>query len=417
MTGTAELKKQGAAAKAAARELARCAPGKKSAALRGVARALIDSAERVLDANRADVDTARQNGMGEIMLDRLRLDTGRIAAVADGVRQVAALADPVGQSDRVVRTDDGLIIERRRVPFGVVAVIYESRPNVTADVAALCLKAGNAVILRGGKEAYNSNRALTDVIRAAIAEAGLPADGVSLVSDTSRESVNALMGMTDCVDLIIPRGGAGLIDHVVSNSKIPVIQTGVGNCHVYVESSADFDMAANIIFNAKCSRPSVCNAAETLLVDRAIAAEFLPKAKALLDTKAVELRGCPETLAALPSCRPASKEDYRTEFLDYILAVKVVSGIEEAVAHIEKYGTSHSEAIVTSNYALAQRFLDEVDSAAVYVNASTRFTDGGVFGLGAEIGISTQKLHARGPMGAQQLTSTKFVVYGNGQIR
>jgi glutamate-5-semialdehyde dehydrogenase len=317
----------------------------------------------------------------------------------------------------VVRNDDGLIIERRRVPFGVVAAIYESRPNVTVDIAALCLKSGNAALLRGGKEAYNSNSVLTGIMRDAIVSAGLPADCVSLVEDTSRESVDVLIGMKEYIDLLIPRGGAGLINHVAANAKAPVIQTGVGNCHVYVESSADLKMAADIVFNAKCSRPSVCNAAETLLVDASAAGEFLPMAKALLDTKGVQLRGCPETLKIIPSAAPAAQEDYYTEFLDYILAVKVVAGIDEAIGHIAKYGTSHSEAIVTNNYAYAQRFLNEVDAAAVYVNASTRFTDGGVFGLGAEVGISTQKLHARGPLGVEQLTTTKFAVYGSGQVR
>ncbi|MDR1588621.1 MAG: glutamate-5-semialdehyde dehydrogenase [Oscillospiraceae bacterium] len=412
-----DLERQCASAKSVARALASAGAAEKNRALEAIARGLTQNAGRVLEANRADVDGARRNGMGAVLLDRLTLTPERIAGIAAGVREIALLPDPVGRSDGTVKTPEGLSIERRRVPLGVIGVIYESRPNVTVDIAALCLKAGNCAILRGGKEAFESNLALSEIIRAAISDAGLPAACVSLVTDTSRASADEMIGMTAYIDLLIPRGGAGLINHVVSSSKIPVIQTGVGNCHVYVESSADLGMAADIIFNAKCSRPSVCNAAETLLVDRAAAADFLPKAKALLDTKDVELRGCPETRAIIPSAVPAGDEDYYAEFLDYILAVKVVGGIDEAIAHIGKYGSAHSDAIVTNNYALSQRFLDEVDSAAVYVNASTRFTDGGVFGLGAEIGISTQKLHARGPMGVEHLTSTKYVIRGDGQVR
>jgi len=313
---------------------------------------------------------------------------------------------------------NGLTIGRKTVPLGVIAMIYESRPNVTVDAAVLCLKAGNAAILRGGKEAFNTNNALAEIMRSAVSGAGLPVDCVSLVQDTSRDSVDMLMNLSEYIDVLIPRGGAGLINRVVSGSKIPVIETGVGNCHVYVESTADIDMAVEIIFNAKCRRVSVCNAAETLLVDRVIAASFLPAAKARLDTKQVQLRGCNETSAILGSdIVAATDEDYYTEFYDYILAVKVVGGADEAIAHIGKYGSRHSEAIVTNSYTASQKFLDEIDAAAVYVNASTAFTDGGEFGLGAEIGISTQKMHARGPMGINQLTSSKFIIYGNGQIR
>jgi glutamate-5-semialdehyde dehydrogenase len=356
--------------------------------------------------------------MRQSLLDRLALTPDRIRGIADGVRQVAALDDPIGQIDKMATRPNGLVIGRKKVPLGVIAIIYEARPNVTVDAAVLCLKAGNAVILRGGKEAINSNTAFANIMRSAVAEAGLPEDCISLVSDTSRASAQELMLLTEYVDVLIPRGGAGLIKSVVENAKVPVIQTGVGNCHVYVDSDADLDMGAQIIFNAKCSRPSVCNAAETLLVARDIAPKFLPKAKALLDTKNTQLRGCPETRAILgDSVVPATEEDYYTEFGDYILAVKVVSGVEEAIEHINKYNTGHSEAIVTNNYANSQRFLDAVDAAAVYVNASTRFTDGGEFGLGAEIGISTQKMHARGPMGLEQLTSSKFIIYGSGQIR
>ena len=313
---------------------------------------------------------------------------------------------------------NGLTIGKRRVPLGVIGIIYEARPNVTVDAAALCLKSGNAVILRGGKEAFHSNQAFVSIMRDALESAGLPRDCVALVTDTTRQSAAELMNLTEYLDVLIPRGGAGLIKNVVENAKVPVIQTGVGVCHVYVHGEADLDMAARIIHNAKTSRPSVCNAAECLLVDRAVARDFLPMAWQLLQTKNVELRGCPETRAILGDfVVPASEEDWDTEFGDYILAVKVVGGFDEAVEFIHAHGTGHSEAIVTNNYFAAQQFLDQVDAAAVYVNASTRFTDGNEFGLGAEIGISTQKMHARGPMGLEELTSSKFIIYGTGQTR
>ena len=412
------LETQGSLAKAAAAVLMLSSTGKKNDALAAIADALEGKKALILDANRADMDEARKNGMSEALLDRLLLDSARIDGIAKGVREVAALDDPIGRVDKLETRPNGLVIGRKAVPLGVIAIIFESRPNVTVDAAVLCLKAGNAVILRGGKEAFNSNNAFVEVMRGAVMGAGLPADSVSLVQDTTRGSVDALMGLSKYVDVLIPRGGAGLINHVVSNSRIPVIETGVGNCHVYVESTADLGMAADIIFNAKCRRPSVCNAAETLLVDREVAERFLPMAKGLLDAKGTQLRGCAETAAILGDCvAAASDEDYYTEFLDYILAVRVVAGADEAIAHIAKYGSRHSEAIVTNDYALSRRFLDEVDAAAVYVNASTAFTDGGEFGLGAEIGISTQKMHARGPMGLNQLTSTKFIIYGDGQVR
>ena len=313
---------------------------------------------------------------------------------------------------------NGLTIGKRRVPLGVIGIIYEARPNVTVDAAALCLKSGNAVLLRGGKEAFRSNQAFVAVMRDALEGAGLPRDCVALVTDTSRESANELMGLTEYLDVLIPRGGAGLIRSVVENARVPVIETGVGVCHVYVHEGADLDMAARIIHNAKTSRPSVCNAAECLLVDRGIARDFLPMAWQLLQTKDVELRGCPETRAILGDfVKPASEADWDTEFGDYILAVKVVGGFDEATDFIAVHGSGHSEAIVTNDYNAAQRFLDVVDAAAVYVNASTRFTDGFEFGLGAEIGISTQKMHARGPMGLEELTSSKFIIYGTGQVR
>ncbi|UOO36923.1 glutamate-5-semialdehyde dehydrogenase [Oscillospiraceae bacterium CM] len=412
------IEKQGAAAKEASLVLMTCPTAEKNKALFAIAQALIDNKQEILAANAEDMTRARENGMSASLLDRLALTEARIDAMADGVRQVARLDDPIGQVEKMAVRPNGLVIGRKKVPLGVIAIIYEARPNVTVDAAVLCLKAGSAVILRGGKEAFSANNALTNIMRRAIREAGLPEDAVSLVQDTSRESADDVMRLVGYVDVLIPRGGAGLIRRVVENARVPVIETGVGNCHIYVESSADLDMAAEIIFNAKCSRPSVCNAAETLLVDRAVAAAFLPKAKALLDGKNTELRGCMETAAILGNAViPATEADYETEFGDYILAVKVVDGLEEAIAHINKYGSKHSEAVVTNSYTVSQRFLDAVDAAAVYVNASTRFTDGGEFGLGAEIGISTQKMHARGPMGLEQLTTTKYIVYGSGQVR
>ena len=412
------IETQGAAAKEAAAKLMTCPASIKDSALLGIAAALEENMQRILDANALDIDNARKSGMAPSLIDRLELNPDRIKGIAKGVREVAALTDPVGQVDKLETRPNGLVIGRKTVPLGVIAIIYEARPNVTVDAAVLCLKAGNAVILRGGKEAFNSNNALAGIMREAINAAGLPADTVSLVQDTTRESVDDLLNASKYIDVLIPRGGAGLINHVVANAKVPVIETGVGNCHVYVESSADLEMAANIVFNAKCRRVSVCNAAETLLVDRAAAGAFLPIAKRLLDTRNTELRGCPETVGILGnSVAPATDDDYYAEFLDYILAVKVVSGIDEAIGHIGKYGSGHSEAIVTNDYTASRRFLDEVDAAAVYVNASTAFTDGGEFGLGAEIGISTQKMHARGPMGLGQLTSSKFIIYGSGQTR
>ena len=409
---------QGMAAKAASSCLMICSTKVKNDALLSIADALGEKKQVILDANVLDMENARRGGMSESMLDRLALDAGRIDAIANSVREVAALNDPIGQVDKLEKRPNGLVIGRKTVPLGVIAIIYEARPNVTVDAAVLCLKSGNAVILRGGKEAFNSNNAFVSIMREAVSAAGLPEDSISLVQDTSRESVDTLMNLSKYIDVLIPRGGAGLINHVVSNSKVPVIETGIGNCHVYVESTADLNMAAKIIFNAKCRRVSVCNAAETLLVDMAVADEFLPMAKSLLDTKNTELRGCTETVRILgSSINPATEDDYYTEFLDYILAIKVVEDIDEAIAHIGKYSSKHSEAIVTSDYNASRRFLDEIDSAAVYVNASTAFTDGGEFGLGAEIGISTQKMHARGPMGLNQLTSSKFIIYGDGHVR
>ena len=412
------LETQGLAAKHAARSLSVAGTAAKNAALEAIAQALLAHQADILAANAQDLEATRAAGMRPALLDRLALDEKRIAGIVEGVRQVAALPDPIGETVKETLRPNGLRIGKRRVPLGVIGIIYEARPNVTVDAAALCLKSGNAVILRGGKEAFRSNEALVEVMRDALEAAGLPRDCVALVQDTSRESATELMNLTGYLDVLIPRGGAGLIRSVVEHARVPVIQTGVGVCHVYVHESADLQMASEIIYNAKCSRPSVCNAAECLLVDRAVAADFLPMAWEFLRRKDVELRGCPEVRDILGDfVSPAAAEDWDTEFGDYILAVNVVSGPDEAIDFINTHGTGHSEAIVTSDYFVAQRFLDEVDAAAVYVNASTRFTDGFEFGLGAEIGISTQKMHARGPMGLEELTSWKYVIFGTGQTR
>lgn len=412
------LEKMGSAAKSAATSLSSVGAEDKNRALDAIADALDSSRRIITEANEEDIAKARDSGMSPAMLDRLTLTDKRISQMVQGVREVAAMDDPIGEVISMSNRPNGLTIGKKRVPLGVIAIIYESRPNVTVDAAVLCLKAGNAVILRGGKEAISSNMALTKIMRQAIESAGISSDAISLIEDTSRQSAIELMELTGYVDVLIPRGGAGLIRSVVENARVPVIETGVGNCHIYVDGDADLDMGAEIIFNAKCSRPSVCNAAETLLVDRKIAAEFLPRAKALLDKYNTRLRGDAETISILGDCvSPAIDEDYYTEFLDYILAVKVVDGLTEAISHIRTYSSGHSEAIVTENYTKAMRFTNEVESAAVYVNASTRYTDGSEFGLGAEIGISTQKMHARGPMGLRELTSSKYVIYGNGQVR
>ncbi len=411
------LEGQGLAAKVAARTLSVADTALKNKALEAIAQALLDRQEEILSANAQDLAAARESGMRQSLQDRLALDEKRIVGIVEGVRQVAALPDPIGQVTKMEKRPNGLIIGRRRVPLGVIGIIYEARPNVTADAAALCLKSGNAVILRGGKEALHSNMALTAIMRDALTQSGLPMDCVSLVASTSRESAAEMMNLTGYLDVLIPRGGAGLIRSVVENARVPVIQTGVGVCHIYVHEKADLQMAADILYNAKCSRPSVCNAAECVLVDRAVAEQFLPMAQARLADKHVEFRGCPETCAILPDAVPATAEDWDTEYGDYILAARVVEDQGEAMDFIAAHGTGHSEAIVTTDYFAAQRFLDEVDAAAVYVNASTRFTDGFEFGLGAEIGISTQKMHARGPMGLEERTSSKYVIYGTGQVR
>ena len=408
----------GAAAKEAARFLALRSEEEKNAALTAMASRLEADMEALLEANQMDLEAGRQNGLTDSLLDRLALSPERIRGMADGMRDVCRLPDPVGEIDYDTTRPNGLHIQRVRVPIGVIGIIYEARPNVTADAAALCLKAGNAVILRGGKEAIRSNRAIAASMRAALAQAGFPEDCVALVQDTSRDTATEMMRCNQYLDLLIPRGGAGLIRAVVEQATVPVIETGVGNCHIYVDRAADLDMAARIVYNAKTSRPSVCNACESLLVHRDVAERFLPLVKSLLDEKKVELRGCERTRAILGECvTPATDEDYAAEFLGYVLSVKVVDSLEEAIEHIARYSSGHSECIVTEDAQAADAFLRAVDSTAVYVNASTRFTDGGEFGFGAEIGISTQKLHARGPMGLRELTTTKYLIHGNGQIR
>jgi len=411
------LEQMGKNAKAAARRLA-AAGVLKDKALLAMAQAIESGENEILSANAKDLKNAKESGMTEALLDRLTLNPGRIAGMAQGIRSVAAQSDPIGTVIGGGVRPNGLKIQHIRVPLGVIGIIYEARPNVTADAAALCLKAGNAVILRGGKEAIFSNTCVAEIMRTAIEQAGLPKDSIQLVADTNRSSSVEMMQLTDYIDVLIPRGGKGLIQSVVQNSRVPVIETGSGNCHVYVDADADIDMAANIVFNAKTSRPSVCNAIETVLVHKDIAEQVLPAMKARLDEKQVELRGCEKTRAILgDSVIPATEEDWATEYLDYIIAIKVVDNMDDAIEHIAKYSSGHSEAIITKSYESAQKFTAQVDSAAVYVNASTRFTDGGEFGMGAEIGISTQKLHARGPMGVNELTSTKFIINGSGQIR
>ena len=411
------LQELGIRAKAASAELAVASTAQKNKALTAIADALLSHTADILDANARDIDAGKRAGMRDAMLDRLRLDEKRIAGMAQGVREVAAAADPVGRVLWGETRPNGLQIRRVSVPLGVIAVIFEARPNVTSDAAALCLKAGNAVILRGGKEAICSNTAIADCMREAVQSTGLPADCVQLVADTSRESANALMKMNGYIDVLIPRGGAGLIRAVVENATVPVIETGTGNCHVYVDKSADLSMAEEIVFNAKTSRPSVCNACESLLIHRAVANEAIPQLCGRLQNAGVEIRGDETVCALVPDAVPATEEDYAREFLDYIISVKVVDSVDEAVRHIAKNGTGHSECIVTDDYNAAQYFLARVDAAAVYVNASTRFTDGGEFGFGAEIGISTQKLHARGPLGLEKLTAEKYIILGSGQVR
>ncbi|MBQ3428127.1 MAG: glutamate-5-semialdehyde dehydrogenase [Clostridia bacterium] len=413
-----ELLSKCKAAKRAAEQMSRVTTVTKDNALRAMAQALIDRTDELLAANGIDLENAEKNGVRPAMLDRLRLTPERIQGIAEGVRQVAALGDPIGEVTGEWTRPNGLVIGRRRVPMGVIAIIYEARPNVTADAAALCLKTSNVSILRGGREAIASNTAMMKIMQKAAYAAGIPEGALNIIEDTSRDTATELMRMNGYVDLLIPRGGKGLIKSVVDNATVPVVETAAGNCHVYVDGAADMDMAEKIVMNAKVQRPSVCNAAETLLIDRAVAAEFVPRIFRALSDAGVEIRA-DEASASLydGSTVPVTDEDYYTEYNDYIIAVKVVDGVEEAIEHINKYNTKHSEAIITDSYSASEKFLNEVDAAAVYVNASTRFTDGFEFGFGAEIGISTQKMHARGPMGLEALTSIKYIVRGNGQTR
>lgn len=392
--------------------------GKKNAALAEISRALIENSDKIIEANQKDLAAARENGMSVSMQDRLMLNEDRIKGIASAVDELIKLEDPIGKVDNGSVRPNGMRITKIRVPMGVIGMIYESRPNVTADAATLCLKTGNAVILRGGKEAYNSNKCICEIMRDAVEKAGFPKDIIQFVDDTTREVTTELMRCDKYLDLLIPRGGAGLIKAVTKNATVPVIETGTGNCHLYVDESADIEMAVNITDNAKTQRPSVCNAIETLLVHKNIAEKFLPAVKKKLDEHNVEIRGCAGTKRILGDCVvPATEEDYATEFGDYIIAVRVVDDISQAIEHIAEYSTGHSECIVTNDLSNANKFKSEVDSACVYVNASTRFTDGGMFGFGAEIGISTQKLHARGPMGLYEITTNKYLIDGNGQVR
>lgn len=408
----------GQQAKVAGRQIAKLSTAAKNDLLNQVAKALVAESAYIITENAKDMTNAKENGISEIMQDRLLLTEDRIAGIAEGVRQVADLQDPIGQVVRGYTNLDGLKIVQKRVPMGVIAMIFESRPNVSIDAFSLAFKTNNAIILRGGRDAINSNKALVTVARKALENAGITADAVQLVEDTSHEVAEELMVATKYVDLLIPRGGARLIQTVKEKAKVPVIETGVGNCHIYVDKYANLDMATQIVINAKTQRPSVCNAAESLVVHADIAEEFLPNLeKAISNIQSVEFRADERALKLMEKAVPASPEDFATEFLDYIMSVKVVDRLDEAIEWINTYTTSHSEAIVTQDISRAEQFQDDVDAAAVYVNASTRFTDGFVFGLGAEIGISTQKMHARGPMGLEALTSTKFYINGQGQIR
>lgn len=407
----------GVNAKKAAKALCVASSAQKNDILRLISSQLIEDKKDILEANSLDVSNARNNGTSESMIDRLMLDEKRIKAISDACLNVSNLPDPVGEVISGSVRPNGIKITKVRVPIGVIGIIYESRPNVTVDAAILCLKSGNAVILRGGKEAIESNKALAQSMRKAVEKAGFDKNIIQLVEDTSRNSATQMMKANGLIDVLIPRGGAGLIKSVVENATVPVIETGTGNCHIFVDGSADVDTAIKIVDNAKTQRPSVCNAAESCLVHRDIANDFLPKLGKLFKEKNVEIRGCERTKDILPDCVCATEEDYATEFLDYIISIKVVDDIDEAIAHISKFSTGHSECIVTKSYENAELFKKSIDSAAVYVNCSTRFTDGEEFGLGAEIGISTQKLHARGPMGLKELTSQKYIIDGNGQIR
>lgn len=411
------LEKLGQNAKNAEVVLRNLSTNDKNRTLETVAQALVDHTEEILEANALDVENGKNNQMPEGLIDRLMLNAGRIEGMADGLRQLVGLEDPIGEVTGMKKRPNGLLIGQKRVPLGVIGIIYEARPNVTSDAFGLCFKTGNVVILKGGSDAIHSNTAIVKCIREALVSAGITENAIQLIEDTSRETAAEFMKMNQYVDVLIPRGGRGLIKAVVNQSTIPVIETGTGNCHIYVDETADLQMAADIVINAKTQRVGVCNACESLLVNRKVKDAFLPVLAERLKEKHVEVRADKAAGELMPGAVAATEEDWGTEYLDYILSVKVVDSVDDAIAHINKYNTKHSEAIITNDYAHSQKFLDEVDAAAVYVNASTRFTDGNEFGFGAEIGISTQKLHARGPMGLLALTTTKYIIYGSGQVR
>lgn len=413
-----ELLEKCTLAKYAAQEMVSISTTVKNDALNAIAAALVSRSDEIISANKTDIENARTNGTREAMLDRLTLTAERIEGIADGVRQIAALNDPIGEVINTFSRPNGLMIGKKRVPMGVIGIIYEARPNVTVDAAALCLKTSNACILRGGSEAIHSNTVIMKIMQQAAYGCGIPVGTLNIIEDTSRDTATQLMKMNGYIDMLIPRGGKGLIKSVVENATVPVVETAAGNCHIYVDGFADLDMAESIVLNAKVQRPSVCNAAETLLISRDIAEEFTPRIFKALQTNGVEIRADESLKAIYPDgISDATDEDFYTEYNDYIISAKMVNDVAEAIAHINKYNTKHSEAIITDSYKNSQKFLNEVDAAAVYVNASTRFTDGFEFGFGAEIGISTQKMHARGPMGLEALTSIKYIVRGNGQIR
>lgn len=412
-----ELLIKGTLAKSASYKLSVTDAEIKDKALLAIADALEANCERILTANQADLDNAEKNGMTKAMLDRLRLTKERISSMAEGVRQVAALPDPIGEIIDEWERPNGLKIAKKRVPMGVIAIIYEARPNVTVDAGALCLKTSNAVVLRGGSEAIRSNVEIMKIMQETAYANGICEGSLNIIEDTSRETATGLMQLNGYIDMLIPRGGQGLIRAVVQNATVPVVETAAGNCHIYVDEKCDFDMAEKIILNAKVSRPSVCNACETLLIHEKIAKDFLPVIAKALKEHNVEIRACEKCIELLPELGKATEDDWYKEYNDYIIAVRIVKDLDEAIAHINKYNTGHSDAIITDDAAHAEKFLNEIDAAAVYVNASTRFTDGFEFGFGAEIGISTQKMHARGPMGLNELTSVKYVIHGNGQIR
>lgn len=412
-----ELQEKGKKAKEACIHLLRASSSKKNEVLLVSAHYLRKNSVDILRENEIDIKNAVKSGIKGALIDRLTLTQERIEGIAAGLEQIAVLDDPVGEVESMWKRPNGLMIGRKRVPIGVIGVIYEARPNVTADVFGLCIKAGNVAILRGGKEAFKSNMAIVKVLRESLLYCGLPPDALQLVEDTTRESAVAMMKLNEYIDILIPRGGAGLIKTVVENSTIPVIETGVGNCHVFIDESAQLKMAEDIVINSKTQRPGVCNAAESLLIHQSVAEKFLPPICDLLKKYGVEIKGDEKVCSMIPYAIPATENDWYTEYLDLVISIKIINSAEEAIEHINKYGSKHSEAIVTENYSNAQKFLDEVDAAAVYVNASTRFTDGFMFGFGAEIGISTQKLHARGPMGLKELTTIKYIIYGSGQIR